>query len=79
MNVQEFKAWMEGFEEAMIDAPTPEQWAKIKAKINSLSAFEIGKNGLTVSGITTGTTRTFKMPDSSDAAHIFDLRPFTTC
>lgn len=32
MTPQEFKAWLEGFSEAIDEAPTPEQWAKIKAK-----------------------------------------------
>lgn len=33
MTIAEFKAWLEGFEAAMSGAPTPEQWAAIKAKI----------------------------------------------
>lgn len=33
MTLNEFKAWLDGFEAAMGDAPTPEQWAKIKAKL----------------------------------------------
>ncbi len=37
MTIKEFKAWLEGFEEAMGGAPTPEQWAKIRAKIETLS------------------------------------------
>jgi hypothetical protein len=32
MTPTEFKAWFEGFCEAIDAAPTPEQWAKIKAK-----------------------------------------------
>mgnify|MGYP006921299578 CR=1 FL=1 len=33
MTLNEFKAWLEGFSDAMGDTPTPEQWAKIKAKL----------------------------------------------
>lgn len=33
MTLNEFKAWLDGFADAMGDAPTPEQWAKIKAKL----------------------------------------------
>lgn len=36
MNINEFRAWFDGFSEAMGDTPTPEQWAKIKAKVHSL-------------------------------------------
>ncbi len=28
MTLNEFKAWLEGFSDAMGDTPTPEQWAK---------------------------------------------------
>ena len=34
MTLNEFKAWLEGFEEAMGgNPPTAEQWASIKAKL----------------------------------------------
>lgn len=33
LTLAEFKAWFDGFNEAVSEAPTPEQWAKIKAKI----------------------------------------------
>ena len=33
MTLNEFRAWFDGFSEAIGDAPTPEQWAKIKAKL----------------------------------------------
>ena len=36
MTLSEFKAWFDGFSEGVGDAPTPEQWAKIKAKIADL-------------------------------------------
>lgn len=38
MTLSEFKAWFDGFSEGVGEAPTPEQWAKIKAKIATLSA-----------------------------------------
>lgn len=38
MTPDQFKAWFEGFCEGISDAPTPEQWAKIKAKIGELRA-----------------------------------------
>jgi hypothetical protein len=36
MTISEFKAWLDGFTDAMGDAPTPEQWTKIKAKMAQL-------------------------------------------
>lgn len=33
MTPDQFKAWFEGFCEAIDATPTPEQWAKIKAKV----------------------------------------------
>lgn len=38
MDVKEFKAWFEGFCESIGEAPTPEQFAKIKAKVQALEA-----------------------------------------
>ena len=39
MTLQEFKAWLEGFEEAFADgAPTPDQWAKVKSKLAETEA-----------------------------------------
>lgn len=37
MTLSEFKAWLEGFEAAMGDAPTSDQWGKIKAKLAEVS------------------------------------------
>jgi hypothetical protein len=37
MDVKEFKAWFEGFCESIGEAPTPEQFAKIKAKVSKLN------------------------------------------
>ncbi|WP_395543286.1 hypothetical protein [Neotabrizicola sp. sgz301269] len=47
MTLNEFKAWLEGFEAAMGDAPTPEQWKTIKAKLAGVSAsgFDLPKLG----------------------------------
>lgn len=36
MTLNEFRAWFDGFSEAIGGAPTPEQWAKIKAKVHGL-------------------------------------------
>jgi len=33
MRSDQFKAWLEGFEEAIESSPTKKQWAKIKAKL----------------------------------------------
>jgi hypothetical protein len=33
MTLAEFKAWMDGFNEAVGDAPTPEQWQRITEKL----------------------------------------------
>ena len=39
MTLSEFKAWLDGFSEAMGEAPTPEQWAKIKRKLDDVQLF----------------------------------------
>lgn len=41
MTLNEFKAWLDGFTDAIGDAPTPEQWAKIKAKLDVVQPFAI--------------------------------------
>ncbi len=33
MTLAEFKAWLDGFKEAVGDAPTPEQWQRIVGKL----------------------------------------------
>lgn len=38
MTPAEFKAWFEGFGEAIGDKPTAEQWARIKEQVKKLSA-----------------------------------------
>lgn len=37
MTLSEFKAWLDGFGEAIGDAPTPEQWAKIREKLATVA------------------------------------------
>lgn len=34
MTIAEFKAWMDGYSIAIIDAPTPDQWVMIKRKLD---------------------------------------------
>ena len=41
MTLNEFKAWLDGFSEAMGEVPTPEQWAKIKQKLGEVEAFPL--------------------------------------
>ena len=36
MTLNEFKAWLEGFEEAIDGAPTEAQWKKLKDKLATL-------------------------------------------
>jgi len=36
MTLPEFKAWLDGFKEAMGDAPTHEQWQKVLAKLQEV-------------------------------------------
>lgn len=38
MTPDQFKAWFEGFCEGIADAPTREQWAKVKAKVTDLGS-----------------------------------------
>ena len=37
MDAKEFKAWFEGFCEGVGEAPTAEQWAKLKQKAGTLA------------------------------------------
>lgn len=41
MTINEFRAWLAGFSEAIGEAPTPEQWAKIKAKLEHIQEAHI--------------------------------------
>ena len=36
MTINEFRAWLDGFKEAVGDAPTPDQWAKVLAKLGEV-------------------------------------------
>lgn len=36
MTINEFRAWLDGFREAVGEAPTPEQWAKVLAKLGEV-------------------------------------------
>lgn len=36
MTPQEFKAWFEGFTEAMDGQPTPSQWEKVKLRVSQI-------------------------------------------
>lgn len=38
MTISEFRAWLEGFKEAIGDRPTAEQWQKIQDKIGTIAA-----------------------------------------
>ena len=40
MQVSEFKAWFEGFTEAMTGPPTEEQWARIRAEVDEIDGTE---------------------------------------
>ncbi len=33
MTLAEFKAWLDGFKEAIGEAPTPEQWQRVTEKV----------------------------------------------
>lgn len=41
MTITEFHAWLDGFSEAIGDAPTPDQWAKVLAKLRTVRGFEM--------------------------------------
>lgn len=40
MTLNEFNAWLDGYTAKMGDAPTPDEWATIKAKLATVRAFE---------------------------------------
>ena len=40
MQICEFKAWFEGFTEAMTKLPTVKQWARIKARVDEIDGME---------------------------------------
>lgn len=64
MTLQEFKAWLDGFSDAMGDAPTAHQWAKIKAKLATVQGAVIAEQ--------------FKMPAIGSTFPNF-VSPYTTC
>ncbi len=37
MTVSEFKAWLDGFKEAIGEAPTPDQWQRVLEKMATVS------------------------------------------
>ena len=41
MTLEEFKAWFEGYCEAIEGAPTPAQWEKVKAKLADTVALRV--------------------------------------
>lgn len=41
MTISEFHAWLDGFSEAIGDAPTPDQWAKVLAKLKTVQALSV--------------------------------------
>lgn len=41
MTITEFHAWLDGFSEAVGDAPTPDQWAKVLAKLRTVQALSV--------------------------------------
>ena len=41
MTINEFRAWLDGFKEAIGAAPTPEQWAKVLEKTETLDPLHV--------------------------------------
>jgi hypothetical protein len=41
MTPLEFKAWFEGFTEAMDSEPTPEQWKKVKQRVSEIDGHTV--------------------------------------
>lgn len=78
MTLSEFKAWLDGFSDAMGDAPTPEQWAKIKAKLAQVQAaphFNVGSPKFVPS-----LPPSFgPYPPNSCGQHVPVIPPYTTC
>ena len=79
MTLQEFTAWLDGFGEAIGDAPTPEQWAKVKGKFATI--YPLPNSGLTpirphypaMPGYPLPTLG----PSIQPGPHTSDYRPFT--
>jgi len=67
MTPTEFKAWFEGFCEAIDAAPTPEQWAKIKAKVADMGGPDIARLGAVWMPHTVGQGTGTLMPDRNQA------------
>lgn len=45
MTLGEFKAWLDGYAEGFDGAPTPEQWAKVREKLEGVQADVISLGG----------------------------------
>lgn len=48
MNIAEFKAWFDGFCAGFGDAPTPEQWAAVNEKVETLAMPHHGNSPMPV-------------------------------
>lgn len=44
MTLSEFKAWFEGFSEGVNGTPTPEQWGKIKARVEKIDGTQTSQH-----------------------------------
>lgn len=67
MTPQEFKAWFEGFTEAMEGPPTAAQWDRIQQKVKSLGPSLLP--GLGAPGLLPNTVRTTPFYSTSNLAH----------
>jgi hypothetical protein len=72
MTITEFKAWLDGFTDAMEGPPNAEQWGKIKSKIEALEVFPFANLG----NLPGHQYRSGDTPIMTSAPHLLS---YTTC
>ena len=83
MKLAEFEAWLEGFEEAIEGAPTPEQWAKVKSRLSEVEAdvrvepFDLSK--IDYSKLTPHSTEPLRVYGPTWLENPVPGVPYTTC
>ncbi len=73
MTPNEFKAWFEGFSEAVDGAPTPAQWQRISEKVALLTVGWVSPPVAVPHIIRTG------IPSLPSSTPGIDLTPYNTC
>ena len=70
MTLSEFKAWLDGFSAAIEGAPSPDQWAAIRAKLDTVEAVKFASPLL---NYPQGVRANNAYPNNNGACRVADL------